>query len=153
MNNSIAAINRIENLKPVGVNYSTGLNIYQSFQARSGFNYQVGVREMQGLLIVEGIVEGTACLFLRGIQLREKETGKEICTIPVEHGTRYNRQLVVELVHQYLCNTIMDSIAQEGGLADRIEVEATVAKMLDTCYFQESRQAALNWAKRVGIIN
>lgn len=152
MNNSLATINNIENLKPVGVNYSTGLNIYQSFQAHLGFNYQVGVREMQGLLIVEGIVEGTACLFLSGIQVREKETGKEICNISVERNTRYSRQLVVELVHQHLCNAIMDSIAKEGGIANHIDVEAQVAQMLDNCYFQESRQAALEWAKRVGII-
>lgn len=152
MNNSIATINSIENLKPVGVNYNTGLNIYQSFQAQSGFNYQVGVREMQGLLIVEGIVEGTACLFLSGIQVREKETGKEICNISVERNTRYSRQLVVELVHQHLCNVVIDSVAKEGGIVQRNEVEAQVAEMLDNCYFQESRQAALGWAKRVGII-
>ena len=152
MNNSIATINNIENLKPVGINYSTGLNIYQSFQAQSGFNYQVGVREMQGLIIVEEIVEGTACLFLSGIQVREKETGKEICNISVERNTRYSRQLVMELVHQHLCNAIIDSVTKEGGTVNRHEVEAQVAEMLDHCYFAESRQAALGWAKRVGII-
>ena len=35
MNNSIATVNSIENLKPIGVNYNTGLEVYQSYQAAS----------------------------------------------------------------------------------------------------------------------
>ena len=152
MNNSIATINSINSLQPVGVNYNTGMNIYQSYQAASGFNYQVGVREVEGLLIIEGFADGTACTFLSGIQVRDKETGKELCNISVERNTRYSRQLVVELVHQHLCNAIVDSVAKEGGVVQRNEVETQVAKVLDNCYFAESRQAALGWAKRVGII-
>lgn len=152
MNNSIATINSLENLKPVGVNYNTGMSIYQSFQASSGFNYQVGAREMNGLIIIEGIAEGTACMYLCGIQVRDRETGKEVCNIPVDSNTKYSRQLVTELVHQYLCNAIMDSATKEGKLVNRQEVQKYVAEMLDDCYFKESRQAVLSWAERVGII-
>lgn len=127
--------------------------IYQSFQATSGFNYQVGVRDSHGLLIIEGIAEGTACIFLCGIQVRDKETGKEICSIPVERNTRYSRQIVMDMVHQHLCNAIEESALKEGKAADRMDVEAQVAEMLDDCYFAESRKAALSWAERVGIIH
>lgn len=152
MNNSIATINSINSLQPVGVNYNTGMNIYQSYQAASGFNYQVGVREVEGLLIIEGFADGTACTFLSGIQVRDKETGKELCNIPVEKNTKYSRQLVMELVHQHLCNTIVDAAEKEGKSINRNDVEAHIAEMLDNCYFAESRHASLGWATRVGII-
>ena len=57
----------------VSISASTGLSVVQSFLAKSGFNYQVGIRDTDGLLIIEGIAEGTACMFLCGIQVRDKE--------------------------------------------------------------------------------
>lgn len=153
MTNEISQRTDITNLKPIGCNANTGMAIYQSFQARSGFNYQVGVRDTHGLLIIEGVAEGTACTFLCGIQVRDKETGKEICSIPAERNTRYSRQLVMEMVHQHLCNAIEESALKEGKAADRVDVEKQVAEMLDDCYFTESRKAALSWAERVGIIH
>lgn len=153
MTNELVQKNDITNLKPIGCNVNTGIEIYQSFQARSGFNYQVGVRDTHGLLIIEGIAEGTACTFLCGIQVRDKETGKEICSIPIERNTRYSRQLVMELVHQHLCAAVEESALKEGKAADHMDVEKQVADMLDDCYFAESRKAALNWAEKVGIIH
>lgn len=153
MTNEIAQRIDFTNLKPIGCSANTGMAIYQSFQARSGFNYQVGVRDSHGLLIIEGVAEGTACTFLCGIQVRDKETGKEICSIPVERGTKYSRQLVMEMVHQHLCVTIAEAAIKEGKAIDRMDVEAQVAEMLDDCYFAESRKAALSWAERVGIIH
>lgn len=153
MTNEIAQRTDITNLKPIGCNVNTGMEIYQSFQARSGFNYQVGVRDTHGLLIIEGVAEGTACTFLCGIQVRDKETGKEICSIPAERNTRYSRQLVVEMVHQHLCNAIEESALKENKAADRVDVEKQVAEMLDDCYFTESRKAVLSWAEKVGIIH
>lgn len=153
MTNEIVQRTDITNLKPIGCNANTGMTIYQSFQAQSGFNYQVGVRDSHGLLIIEGVAEGTACTFLCGIQVRDKETGKEICSIPVERNTRYSRQLVMEMVHQHLCDAIEESALREGRATDRMDVERQVAAMLDDCYFAESRKAAISWAERVGIIH
>lgn len=153
MTNEIVQRTDITNLKPIGCNANTGMTIYQSFQAQSGFNYQVGVRDSHGLLIIEGVAEGTACTFLCGIQVRDKETGKEICSIPVERNTRYSRQLVMEMVHQNLCNVIEESALRDGRATDRMDVERQVAAMLDDCYFAESRKAAISWAERVGIIH
>lgn len=153
MTNEIVQRTDITNLKPIGCNANTGMTIYQSFQAQSGFNYQVGVRDTHGLLIIEGVAEGTACTFLCGIQVRDKESGKEICNIPVERNTRYSRQLVMELVHQNLCNVIEESALRDGRATDRMDVERQVAAMLDDCYFAESRKAAISWAERVGIIH
>lgn len=152
MENNLAIINNVANLKPVGMNATAGMAIYQSFQAKSGFNYQVGVRESHGLLIIEGIAEGTVCAYLSGVQVRDKETGGQICDIPVPQGTRYSRQTVMELVHQHLSAAIAESAIKEGKAVDRTDVEMQVAAMLDECYFAESRKAALSWAERVGII-
>ena len=138
--------------KPIGKSLTTGTLVLQSYMATSGFNYQVGVREVCGLLIFEGFAEGTACTYLCGIQVIDKETGKEICTIPVGRNMHYNRQMVMELVHEHLCNAIEESAMKEGKAANRMDVETQVAKMLDDCYFAESRKAALSWAERVGII-
>lgn len=144
-----------KNTNSTSVSYSatTGLSIVQSFLAKSGFNYQVGVRDFQGLLIIEGIVEGTACTYLSGIQVRDKESGEEICTIQVPQYTRYSRQVVVSLVQEHLSNKIADSAIKDGQALDMSDVRRQVADMLDECYFAESRQAALNWARRVGIIH
>jgi hypothetical protein len=59
---------------PVGFSDSTGMAIYQSYTAPSGFNYMVGVREIQDILIVEQIAEGTACTLLCGIHIYHKES-------------------------------------------------------------------------------
>lgn len=152
MTNNLIQVNDITRLQPIGCNANTGMAVYQSFQAKSGFSYQVGVRDSHGLLIIEGIAEGTACIFLCGIQVRDKLTGAEICSIPVEQNTRYCRRLVMDMVHRHLCNAIEESALKEGKAADRRDVEAQVAAMLDDCYFSESRKAALSWAERVGII-
>ena len=59
---------------PIGFSDTTGMSVYQSYTAGSGFNYMVGMREMKDLLIVEQIAEGTACTFLCGIKIYHKET-------------------------------------------------------------------------------
>ena len=137
----------------VSISASTGLSVVQSFLAKSGFNYQVGIRDTDGLLIIEGLAEGTACMFLCGIQVRDKESGQEICSIDVPKNTHYSRQLVVPLVQEHLSNVIADSAIHDGLAVDMQDVRRQVTDMLDKCYFEKSRQAALSWAKRVGIIH
>ena len=151
MNTSLA-LNNINGLQPVGVNKNTGMNIYQAYQAPSGFTYQRGIREIEGLLIVEDVAEGTACMFLSGVKGIERESGQVLFDIPVERGTKYSRQHVMEIVQQQMCDILTQSLKQEGQTIDYNTIEQHVAKLLDDCYFSESRQAALSWAKRVGII-
>ncbi len=141
------------NTTPVSISASTGLSVVQSFLAKSGFNYQVGIRDMPELLIVEGIAEGTACTFLCGIKVQDKESGQDICNIPVPKNTIYSRELVASLLQEYLPDKLMDAAIREGLAVDMQDVRKQVADMLDKCYFEKSRQALLNWAKRVGIIH
>lgn len=140
------------NTTTVSISASTGLSVVQSFLAKSGFNYQVGIRDTHGLLIIEGIAEGTACMFLCGIQVLDKESGREICHIPVPRSTIYSRQLVMSLVTEHLSNAIADAAIHDGKATNMQDVRKQVTDMLDDCYFQQSRQAALSWAERVGII-
>lgn len=138
---------------PVSISASTGLSVVQSFLAKSGFNYQVGIRNTHGLLIIEGVAEGTTCMFLCGIQVYDKESGHEICNIPVPKSTQYSRQLVMSLVVEHLSNAIAEAAICDGKALDMLDVRKQVTDMLDDCYFKQSRQAALSWAERVGIIH
>ena len=61
--------------------------------------------------------------------------------------------MVVSLVQEHLSNAIADSAIRDDLAFDMQDVRKQVADMLDKCYFEKSRQAALNWAKRVGIIH
>lgn len=85
--------------------------------------------------------------------MRDKESGQEICNIPVPKNTHYSRQLVMSLVLEHLSNVIADAAIREGRAADMLDVRKQVTDMLDDCYFKQSRQAALSWAERVGIIH
>lgn len=152
MTNEIALFNNAANLKPVGTNASAGLTIIDAHQHSNGFCYQLGIRESHGLLIIEGLAEGTACMFLSGIQVRDRATNKEICTVEVERGTRYSRETVEKLVKKALCKSIGEAAIRSGRAFDMQDVEEQVEAMLDDCYFSECREAALGWAQRVGLI-
>jgi hypothetical protein len=149
--NTDLALN-MRNLQPMGVNPNTGMSIYQAYEAPSGFTYQRGIREIEGLLIVEDIAEGAACMYLSGVRGIERESGKVLFDIDVEHGMHYTRKRVMEIVRDQLCHILAESLRHDGQNIDSLSIEQHVAKLLDKCYFQESRQAALDWAKRVGII-
>lgn len=106
MQNSMLSI---ANLKPIGVSQSTGLQVYQNFSSDSGFNYMVGIRELDGLKIIEGVAEGTACIFLTGIKVLDADN-KLVTEIEVEYGTHYTREKVVNLVSQKLFDVIWSAM-------------------------------------------
>ena len=149
MQNSMLSI---ANLKPIGVSQSTGLQVYQNFSSDSGFNYMVGIRELDGLKIIEGVAEGTACIFLTGIKVLDADN-KLVTEIEVEYGTHYTREKVVHLVSQKLFDVIWSAMdASELVAVGNEEVKFQIDQLLDNCYFGESKKCALNWARRVGII-
>ena len=49
-----SAMANIVNAMPLGKSVSTGTMVLQSYHATSGFHYQIGIREMSGLYIMEG---------------------------------------------------------------------------------------------------
>ena len=152
MENELALQPLFMGKKPVGVSANTGLTLYQTVQRHpEDFTYSIGVRETHGMYIVEAIVEGVGVTFLSGIRLIEKATSKEICSIPVVHGTTYSRQLVASTVKQHLCQTIESAAIAEGRATDKEDVERQVNQILDECYFMESRKTVLRWAESVGI--
>ena len=149
MQNSLVCIT---NLQPIGVSQSTGLQVYQNFSAASGFNYMVGMRSLEGLKIIEGVAEGTACIFLTGIKILDSDN-KLIAEIEVEYGTHYTREKVVDLVADKLFHVIWSSMSSlVQSTIDSKEVKSQIVKLLDDCYLGESKKCALEWAKKVGII-
>ncbi|MDL2304203.1 hypothetical protein LJC72_02540 [Bacteroides sp. OttesenSCG-928-D19] len=138
--------------KPMGINESTGLTVYNSYTANSGFNYMMGVREMEDLLIVENISEGTAITFLCGIQIFRKSTKELILDIPMECNTRYSRQTVMDIVHKMLFDLIAESLNKRHKRIDLDSLNNKIEELLDDCYFEKSRNAIIDWAQHVGII-
>ena len=112
----------------------------------------VGIRELDGLKIIEGVAEGTACIFLTGIKVLDADN-KLVTEIEVEYGTHYTREKVVHLVSQKLFDVIWSAMdASEQVAVGNEEVKFQIDQLLDNCYFGESKKCALNWARRVGII-
>ena len=149
MQNSMLSI---ADLKPIGVSQSTGLQVYQNFSSVSGFNYMVGIRELDGLKIIEGVAEGTACIFLTGIKVLDSDN-KLVTEIEVEYGTHYTREKVVNLVSQKLFDVIWSAMdVSEQVAVGNEEVKFQIDQLLGDGFFGGSKKCALNWARRVGII-
>ena len=137
---------------PIGFNDSTGLQLYQSFAAKSGFNYMVGVREIQDILIVEQIAEGTACTLLCGVLIYHKESKQLLNEIEVDRNVHYTRAKVVEMVREALINILTESCFKNLIEIDIESATHFINDALDKCYFESSRKSILVWARSVGIL-
>jgi len=150
MENSLSIIEN--NSKPIGKSDTTGLNIYNSFKASSGFNYMVGMREINDLLIIEQVAEGTAITYLSGILLYHKPNKQLIKEIKVKKGVRYSRQVVVNLVSKSLLEFLIHASKVEKANLNVKVAKQFINESLDCCYFELSRKTVLEWAKSVGIL-
>lgn len=139
-------------IKPIGFNDSTGMQVYQSYIAKSGFNYMVGVREIQDILIVEQIAEGTACTLLCGVLIYHKESKQLLKEIEVKRDVHYTRAKVVEMVRDALVNILTESCFKNLIEIDIDSATNFINEALDKCYFESSRKSVLAWAKSVGIL-
>ena len=83
--------------KPIGYSESTGLDIYKSYTAASGFNYFVGIRNLNDLIIMEQVAEGTANTLLCGVLIYHKTDNVLLSEIKVPKLTPYTRVKVVEI--------------------------------------------------------
>ncbi|MBR1565117.1 MAG: hypothetical protein IJ650_07215 [Paludibacteraceae bacterium] len=140
------------NQTPIAVSSSTGTPIFQAFQAKSGWIYQLGMRQMEGLMIIEEIVEGCGCTLLSGIKVVNKETNELLLDIPIPRNTKYSRSYVVSLLKTNLLKLMEDAALQTGYEFDMSYAENMVNKMLRNCYYSKSMDATLNWMKTIGII-
>ena len=139
--------------KPIGFSETTGMNVYQSYTATSGFNYFVGARNLNGLMIVEQIAEGTVCTYLCGISIRDQANSTLLTEITVPRYTRYTREKVVRYVRKSLLDLLVSSVEKSGNKLDAEAAKKQIDKMLDTCYFECSRVAIIEWARIHGIID
>lgn len=138
--------------KPIGYSEATGLEVYESYTASSGFNYIMGARNMNDLIILEQVAEGTASTFLCGVLIYSKTENVLLDQISVPRYTAYTREKVVELVKKTLLTLLISSMEKSNVVIDMEFAEKHIDKMLDTCYFERSRIAIINWAKMIGII-
>lgn len=138
--------------KPIGYSETTGLDVYESYTAKSGFNYLVGIRSINDLVIMEQVAEGTANTLLCGILIYSKSDRVLLSEISVPKSTPYSRNIVVEIVKDTLLNLLETSVSESGDQLDLNAAEKQLNDMLDTCYFEKSRAAIINWAKSQGLI-
>lgn len=147
MENSLAIITT-----PIGVSETTGLSVYKSFTANSGFNYMVGVREVQDLLIVEQIAEGTGCTYLCGILIYHKDNRELLKEITVPRNVHYTRIKVMEMVQNSIIELLEETCKKSSIDFDKERAYHFVNTVLDNCYFEDSRKTILAWARSLGIL-
>lgn len=134
-------------------NENTGIDVITKFNAASGFNYLLGVRELEGIYILEQIADGTACTFLCGIKILSKKDKTLIKEIDVDTNEHYTRQKCLNLVENALIEVLLDAAKKDRLPFDHVSARTQVAKLLDVCYFEQSRKAAIEWAMSIGIIS
>ena len=150
MNNTQTALEKITT--PIGFSDTTGMNVYQSYTASSGFNYMIGVREIKDIIIVEEFTEGTACVFLCGIHIYHKQTKELLTEIEVKKSVRYTRVKVMEMVKESLLQVLVDACKKDNIDVEIDNLNTYLDDVLEKCYFERSRKAILSWAKTVGIL-
>lgn len=150
----VATINTIaRTLEPIGYSESTGMKVYDSYLAPSGFNHFIGIRKAGDLLIIEKVAEGMTRTYLSGILIYSVADNVLLKEIAVPQNKDYSRSLVVNLVKDNLLDLLIDATAREGISLEKDGAEAYIAEVLDVCYFKKSRMAALGWAENAGLLN
>lgn len=139
--------------KPLGKSVTTGTTVLQAYKAPSGFNYQVGLRQASGLYIFESFAEGVGCSYLDKIMVFFGEEKRLIAEINIPRGTRYTRKLALDSIKKKLCDFFCETCSIRDVKFSQEEVEEQVTDILDKCYFSDSRQAVLQWARTVNIIH
>lgn len=130
----------------------TGLSVNGTFKAQSGFNYVAGIREVKGLIIVEAVAEGIGCTYLCGIRILNKSDNVLLGEIDVPRNEYYSRKKCSELVSEKLLEVIEASSARVGKTIDQSSTRQKIDKILDDCYFKQSRISVLSWAESLNII-
>lgn len=138
--------------KPIGYSETTGMDVYQSYTATSGFNYFVGARNLNDFIIMEQVAEGTASTILCGILIYNKLDKTLLSDISVPKSTPYTRDKIVKYVRKSLLDLLVSSVEKTGDKLDEESAIELIDDMLDVCYFERSRVAIIDWAKTHGII-
>ena len=129
---------------------TTGLAIFgQSYHASSGFVYGNGLRDFGNLVIMEGIVKGTAVEFLSSVKVFTKDN-KVVIDVPVEKGVRYSRQTVKDIVLRHLLEMLAE-VNRNNVNYDAQKARIILDEQLTTAYFKESHDAMNRLAHELGI--
>jgi hypothetical protein len=128
----------------------TGLAIKDSFIAKSGFNYQTGIRDFGSLKIVEGVSKGTASIFLTSLMVFDSEK-KLLLDCEIGRLTNYSRETVRKMVLHGLITMLREATEKQGKHFDEIKAYELVDNQLKEAYYESSYKAALAWAELIGI--
>ena len=139
-------------LKNDSTDSETGLAIKERYKASSGLIYARGLRDFNGLKIIEGVAKGTANIFLTSIIVLDQK-GDLIYDAEIEKFTNYSREKVRQSVLHGLASMISDASQERGETVDELELYEKLDKKLKTAFYEQSYRSVLDWAKEINLIN
>ena len=130
---------------------STGLARQgQSYVANSGFEYFGGIRDFEGLKIVEMVCRGTGVEYLAYVRVFDANDSLLI-DVPVANGILYSREVVRELVLINLLDMLQEAAQKNKSEFSRDVVRQQLDHKLKMAYYSKSYEAILAWANTIGI--
>jgi len=128
----------------------TGLIIKESYVANSGLKYQAGLREIEGLKIVEGVSKGTGNIFLTTLMVFD-EHSELIFDADVKKLTSYSREKVRQLVMEGLMSMLREAAENDGEIFDEVDAYEILDNKLKNGYYEQSRRSMMDLAKKWGV--
>lgn len=129
----------------------TGAIVRKKFTNDSGFTSLEGLRQFGTLSIHEGILKGTASVFLTSIRVYD-QNDVLLFDIAYDKLTGYSREKVRKTVMNQLVQMLYDAAKQQGKTIDQNDVYERIDKELKAVYYSESYKAILGWASEYGIL-
>lgn len=146
-NNGLVKVEKGQVLK---IDHNTGLMIGKSYQADSGFEYALGIREFGDLKIIEEVGQGTAVTYLNAVKVFDGK-GELIIDEKLGQSTHYSRETVRQVVLEAMLNMLENAATEAGKEYDRLKARKLVNEKLETAYYKQSYEAVIEWAGEIGI--
>ena len=136
---------------PVTRDEETGALVRKQFLNDSGFSSVEGLRQFGTLSIREGILKGTASVFLTSIRVFD-QNNTLLLDLAYDKLNGYSREKARKAVLNQLIQLLNEAAESQGKTLDQNEVYERLDKELKRVYFSDSYKAVLGWASEVGII-
>lgn len=125
---------------------NTGLIVHNNpYVSGSGFAYITGIREFEGLTIIEEIAKSSESYvtYLNGIKVFDKNN-ELIITKAAKRGSFYDRETARQIILIEIVS-MLEKSCKPGSDFDKEMVMQKVDGLLDKAYYKESYIAINNW--------
>lgn len=135
---------------PIVKDEETGAIVRKQFLNDSGLSSIEGLRHFGTLSIREGLLKGTASVFLTNIRVFD-QNNTLLLDLVYDKLTGYSREKVRKAVLNQLIQLLYEAAETQGKTIDQNEIYERLDRELKMVYFSESYKAVLGWAEEVGI--